>query len=226
MIRMIAILCFSLGLFVQMVSAQNWDTVWTFAGQTPLNENFRKWRFDFDLDARNSFDGGGHSRIFGFKSGLEYRRVHRFGIGLYGMTNPWFSIELSTSEEFDGQSIYRLNYGTIYYERVLYFSPKWEFATAVHLGSGNIDIEKRKNEQSDYQPYDKVHVTPMEGAFTGYYNVFWWFSAGGGVGYRVMPQTPEPVEGAFTGEFYMVKLKVRVGKLARSIFDKDVKHEY
>jgi hypothetical protein len=226
MIKKIVIVFLLFFAFAGSASAQNWDTVWTFAGQQPLNQYFRKLRFDFDLDARNSFDGGGNSRIFGFRAGLEYRRVHRFGVGVYGMTNPWFSLELLTSEQFDGQSKYRLNYGTAYYERVLFFSPKWEFATALHLGSGNIDIERRKNERAEYEPFDQIWVTPVEGALTGFYNVFWWFSAGGGVGYRLMPQTPEAVEPAFTGEFYMVKLKVRVGKLARSIFDKDVKHEY
>ncbi|MEZ4800252.1 MAG: hypothetical protein R2809_10860 [Flavobacteriales bacterium] len=61
------------------------DTVWIVTGPKALDNKFKKWKFDFVFDARQTIISNTAARLGGIRIGMEYRRVHRFGIGFYGL---------------------------------------------------------------------------------------------------------------------------------------------
>ena len=54
--------------------------------QFPKQYGPKKWKFMVGLDARRSFFRGTPVKINGIRTGLEYKGVHRFGIGFYGLS--------------------------------------------------------------------------------------------------------------------------------------------
>ena len=50
-----------------------------------IRDNWRKPRFFFQLDRYNSFVSTIGANCSGFKTGLEYARKYRFGIGFYNL---------------------------------------------------------------------------------------------------------------------------------------------
>lgn len=202
------------------------ESVWILGGDKFLGQGFRKWKFDAVLDGRNSFDDGSPVRVGGLRLGLEFKRVHRFGIGFYGLSE----IERDNFQTLDNGIVparLKLDYSTFYYERVLYFSRRWEISGTAHLGSGQIKISYNDPKDStltfNEQPID---IRILETSVSAYYHITWWFSIGGGVGHRWIEDTPVELGNIYDSTVYLVKAKFRFGKMLRAIRNKQVKNEY
>lgn len=202
------------------------DEVWIIGGKKTLRSPFKKLRFDFQLDGRASFINNELVSIGGVKIGLEYRRVNRFGVGFYGLNN---NIDIQSFEDLN-QSYNNVfadfSYVTMYYERVVFFNPKWEFSATAHLGSGTVSITYQADESDDIQLYADYRMNPVEGSFSGFYHLNYWISVGGGYGYRWVFSEVDTLEDEYSSDLYILKAKIRLGKLVRSVFNKDVKNEY
>lgn len=222
-----ALLFLLLTAFCAGVLAQYQDTVWTVRGLTPLNDSFHKWKPDVVLDARSSTINGSPVRIGGLRLGAEYRRVHRFGLGVYGATTQ-------VGNENNGQAVspgldsarFNLNYASLYYERVLLLHPKWEWSAALHYGAGQVAVTYGDQTFESVELDDRISVRPVEWSTSGFYHVNWWISAGGGAGYRHVTQAPAEIRQAYQGWIYVVKLRIKFAKLVRSIWDQSVRDEY
>jgi hypothetical protein len=201
------------------------DTVWILSGPKILDNNFKKRKLDLILDARTTVVGTSSGRLAGLRIGMEYRRVHRFGIGLYNLNR---GVEVSSLEEFDTRvqsgTMY-LSYTSLFYERVLYFNPKWEFSTALHMGSGKVYADLIVDGMPETVPWEKI-VKPIEFSSSAYYNITYWLSVGGGLGYRFMRRTPAEVSEIYDGPVVIAKVKVKFMKLIRSAWNRDVRYEY
>lgn len=181
---------------------------------------------DLVLDARTTFVGGQSSRLGGLRLGAEYRRVHRFGIGIYGLNNQLGRETLSTIDANVDSALFSFNYLSLYYERVLFFHPKWEWSAAVHAGSGDIKVSYSLEGEEDFQELEPISVRPLELSTSGYYHISWWLSVGTGVGYRYMRKAPDEVKSIYNSSIYLIKLKIRFGRIVKSFWNKDVKDEY
>ncbi|NQX91924.1 MAG: hypothetical protein HRT74_07350 [Flavobacteriales bacterium] len=74
------------------------DQVWIIGGQKRISKpQFKKWRFDVQLDGRRSNLRDQPVQMGGVKIGMEHKRVHRFGLGLYGLSS---NIQLDQSGGF------------------------------------------------------------------------------------------------------------------------------
>lgn len=201
------------------------DTVWILSGRKILDDNFKKWKLDLILDARTTVVGTSSGRLAGLRVGMEYRRIHRFGIGIYNLNR---GVEVSSLEEFDTRvqsgTMY-LSYTSLFYERVLYFNPKWEVSAALHMGSGKVNADLIVDGISETVPWEK-NVKPIEVSSSTYYNINFWLSVGGGIGYRFMRRTPAEVREIYDGPVVIAKVKVKFMKLIRSIWNQDVRYEY
>jgi hypothetical protein len=69
-------------------------------------------------------------------------------------------------------------------------------------------------------------VKPVEFSGSGYYNITYWLSVGGGLGYRFMRRTPSEVREIYDGPVIIAKVKVKFMKLIRSAWNNDVRYEY
>ncbi len=214
-------------LYCADLSAQAKGDVWILGGKRKLGKGFRTIKPDVSFDFRQTVLIGERSRIGGVRLGLEFRRVHRFGVGLYGMVDEIRTDQLLAQEWDADSAAYKLGYITAYYERVLYFSKRFELSATLHMARGNIDVSYKPIGQ-DTTVNLQVNVAPVEASLSAYVNFTWWLSAGGGGGYRYFVGAGEDKEiiSSFNGWIYIVKVKIRLGKMVRRIFNEDVKNEY
>lgn len=202
------------------------DTVYLVNGKKALDGKFKKFKLDFVLDARQTIISSTQARLLGLRVGLEYRRVNRFGIGFYNFGS---GVSLTSLNEVDTaivESVLNLSYTSLFYERVLYFDPKWEWSAAIHQGFGTISGWYRFRNDETRITFRERRVRPFEISTIGYYNLTWWCSIGGGMGYRFMRGTPAEVRPIFNSGVVIARVRIKFGKLARSLWDKDTKYEY
>jgi len=202
------------------------DTVWIVTGKKELGPLFQKQKLDFVLDARQTLISNTQARIAGLRIGVEYRRVHRFGFGFYGLGD---GVRMSSLTELDSSitdATLNLAYASLYYERVLFFNRKWEWSATGHIGRGQITGVYRKGEQAPYEDFPTRSVRPVEVSTTGYYHLTWWCSIGFGVGYRYMRSTPQEVRPIFNAPVAIARVRIKLGKLVKSVWDENAKYEY
>lgn len=200
--------------------------MWIFFKKKHIQEPFRKWKPEVILDARQTFVDGEKFRIAGFRAGIEYRRVHRFGLGSYNLTKPVTTDQLDALGRNVESAKISLTYTTLFYERVFFFSRRWEFSTAAHAGIGEIRGSYTTNQGKVEQTFEPIEVVPVEVSTTLLFNPTWWLSVGGGVGQRVMTRASDDIQDTYNGGLYVAKLKIRFGKMFIWLFNKDVKNAY
>lgn len=201
------------------------DTVWTINGPTALDSRFKKWKFDFVLDARQTIVSNTVARLAGIRIGMEYRRVHRFGFGFYNFGDGVNVNALNEISPFITVANLNLSYNSIFYERVMLFNPKWEVSLTGHLGNGTI-TGTYTLESGRTISLPTVRVRPLEISSTCYYNLTWWCSIGGGIGYRYMRQTPAEVRPIYNAPVAILRVRIKFGKLTKSIWNHDIKYTY
>ena len=202
------------------------DTVWIISGYKPLENNFKKWKFDFVLDARSTLVSGTVARLAGLRIGMEYRRVHRFGFGFYNLGD---GIVVRSLEEINpdiSRATLNIRYNSLFYERVMFFNPKWELSLTAHAGRGRITGDYIISGGIKPQSFPDRKVRAFEFSATAYYHLTWWVSAGGGVGYRLVPDAPEEVQSIYNAPVGILRVRIKFGKLVKSIWNHDIKYTY
>ncbi len=202
------------------------DTVWIISGKKSLDVHFQKQKLDFTLDTRLTLISNTTAKLAGLRFGIEYRRVHRFGFGIYGLGN---GVHMSSLKEINpaiNDAVLNLSYASVFYERVLYFHRKWEWSATIHFGKGEINGLYRTAENLHWQTLPSRTVNPFEISTTGYYHLTWWCSLGVGYGYRYMSNTPAEVRPVYNAPVAIARLRIKVGRLVKSIWDKDARLEY
>ncbi|MFM9004513.1 MAG: hypothetical protein ACKOSR_03270, partial [Flavobacteriales bacterium] len=200
------------------------DTVWTIKGKQALGPAVKKVKLDFVLDGRQTLISNKRTRLAGLRVGLEIRRVHRIGVGFYGLGD---GVELDALPEINPaitKANLKLAYQSLYYERVLHFSRKWEWSATCHFGRGKVtgNYELTGASGSNGLPEQKLRV--MELSATGYYNINYWLSAGAGFGYRFMYGLPDEIDDVYEAPVAIVRVRIKLGKLVKSIWDKDTQN--
>ncbi len=216
------VLCDSMKAFGQKWS----DEVWLIDGKKKLSDPFKKWRAEFQFDGRRTVLPGENAQIGAFRFGAEYKRVHRFGIGIYNWASPIATSGVDFPIDNVAESNYKFGYAALYYERVMFFNRKWEAVLTAHIGNGTIERSYRLESENRFKRLDDIKIHPLELSTSGFYHLTWWLSVGGGFGYRFMRKAPEELKEAFSAPVYIAKVKIRIGKLVKSIYKPGVKDEY
>lgn len=202
------------------------DTVWIITGKKPLSAAYKKWKLDFVFDARQTMVSGTVARLAGLRIGMEYRRVHRVGFGFYNLGD---GIVVSSLEEVNPE-ITRANlnirYSSIFYERVMLFNPKWELSLTAHAGRGRITGDYILAGGLRPQSFPSLRIRAYEFSTTAYYHLNWWISVGGGIGYRLVPDIPDEIKPIYNSPIALVRVRFKLGKLVKSIWNHDIKYTY
>ncbi len=207
------------------VAQPNRDVV-LVTGKKHLGKGFKKWKLDGSFDGRNSFSERRAVRVAGLRVGAEYLRVHRFGIGFYDLSAPVRQEVYTNPDTSFSPASLTLSYRSFYYERVLYFDPKWELSGTAHLAVGDIVVNRTSTRTGLFEEYERLEVNPVELSASAYHHLTWWLSAGFGVGHRWMVNTPEEIVPLYNSTVFLAKVKLRLGKAIRSVWDSDAKEEY
>jgi hypothetical protein len=201
------------------------DTVWIVGGRTALDDRYKKIKFDYGFDARQTLVSSAQVRLLGFRVGLEIRRVHRFGLGFYKLgEGVRLNSLLEVSPNIDSADM-RLNYTSLYYERVLYFGKKMEWSATSHVGIGNISGAYRYRGTGVVQNFSRT-VYPVELSSSLYFHLTYFMSVGVGLGYRYVPAAPLELRPIYNAPIAILRVKFRVVKMVRGIFNSKVRHTY
>ena len=221
------VIVFSAGLFftapvcAQQVNIFSKDSVRLFPE--------KRSKFLFSFDSRRSFVNGRGAKFWGLRIGLELNWRHRFGLGFYGLTDQVVLNDVrllvpstdSTDLFLDTVAVrFNFNYNSLFYERVLYRVPRWEVSVPFHIGAGRITADYEDKLGRGFRPID-TPVALFEIGVNGQYNIWPWLGLGGGFGYRSMVSDDERVQEAYSAPLYMFRVKLMVGPLYRSIFNKE-----
>jgi len=185
-----------------------------------------KLKPDFSFDARRTLFQNRWVLVGGLKFGVQYKRIHRIGIGVYFLNTRIFDDEVEFILEANNIE-YDFGYSTLYYDRVLYFDKKWELGGTLHFGGGKI----KTYYQNEFNPNERntgpeLNFSVAEFVAYGEYNVLYWLGVSAGLGYRQVFGLEYDLGSDFSSAIFVINLRLNLIKLARSYFDESVKDEF
>ncbi len=176
------------------------------------------------LDGRRTLISEQGARLGGFRVGIEMNRVNRFGFGFYSFSK---SVRTTTLNEISSNIIsadLELNYASIYYERVLLFTKKYEWSSTLHLGVGNVSGSYTYADGSIGNYEEPLQLTEL--STTLFRHLTYFMSIGAGIGYRQTRNAPEELLPIYNAPVFLVKLRFQPIKAVRGIWNKDIRKRY
>ena len=176
------------------------------------------------LDGRRTLISEQGARLGGFRVGIEMNRVNRFGFGFYSFSK---SVRTTTLNEISSNIIsadLELNYASIYYERVLIFTKKYEWSSTLHLGVGNVSGSYKYADGSIGNYNEPLQLTEL--STTLFRHLTYFMSIGAGIGYRQTRNAPEELLPIYNAPVFLVKLRFQPTKAVRGIWNKDIRKRY
>ncbi|MCC6600395.1 MAG: hypothetical protein IT223_06945 [Crocinitomicaceae bacterium] len=201
------------------------DPVWTIAGNKILDSKYKKWKFDFALDARQTLMGNTRARLAGLRVGIEYRRVHRFGIGYYNLGDGVWVSDISSVDPQIDSAFLRFSYGSVFYERVLLFTTKIEWSITANTGTAIISGEYRSPLTKENVRFER-RVKPTEVSTTCYFHLTYFISIGAGLGYRHIQNAPPELQPVYSSPIAILRVRIKLIKMVRGFFNADVRQAY
>lgn len=188
----------------------------------PKSYGEKKWKIILGLDARRSYFNSQKVKINGLRIGAQYKGVHRFGFGFYGLSQS-ITIKNVVVNELDAPQTtdLRINvdFSTLFYERVFYKVPKWEISLPAYLGSGKLRSEYINN-LGNYQPLDKTPFSVLGLGISGKYYIFTWLAPRVTIGHRFTYNTNKEIRSAFNKPFYTFGISIGPVALVKALFKK------
>lgn len=188
----------------------------------PKEYGQKKWKPVIGFDAYRSFYSGTPVKFNGLRFGVEYKGVHRFGFGFYGLKKDliFTGLDVDYPLATDTSLVkFQLNYAAFFYERVFYKTPKWEISIPLYLGAGGLDgfVE---GSDGVYYRYLARSFSLLNLGVNGKYYILPWLAPRVGTGFRFTFNTEKTLRKAFNGPYYTFGLSILVGELYHSIFKK------
>lgn len=190
----------------------------------PSKHGEKKWRPVIGFDAFRSFYSGAPVKFNGLRFGMEYRGVHRFGFGFYGLKRDLVFTDLSVDYPLatDTSMVkFKLNYAALFYERVFYKTKKWEVSFPVYLGGGGLEGYVEGSDGIYYKYLATSFSLINTGVGLKYY-LLKWLAPRVGFGYRFTFNTEKTLRKSFNGAYYSFGLSIIVGELYKSLFKNKV----
>jgi hypothetical protein len=185
-----------------------------------LRESFKsKPTFFLQFDKYNSIVTGSRANATGIKTGLDFNKKIRLGIGYFFLTPD--VVEKRVLDRGDTvRAQLKSNYFTIGAEYVLLNKNPWQVSVPAHLGFGKSffiypDAISGKDER-----IASNSIILFEPAITGHYKVIKWVGVGFGVGYRIMLKNNPEVQDNFNSPLYVLRLKIFFDEIYYSVFPK------
>ena len=188
--------------------------------QLPVEKKDNKLKFVFNFDNRNSFVIGHQVKFSGIKLGLGNRK-HRFGIGLHNTRKPVMRIDDRVDDlDATDTTLFSYSYSSLYYERILLQTKRWELTTPFHLNFGDLRASYIDTAGNGVQFFSKK-VNSFTFSFKAHYKIWRWFGVGAGFGYNLMLQGDSKVRNALNAPFYSYGIKLFIGEIWKLTFNKE-----
>lgn len=183
------------------------------------NEERDKYKFVASFDMRNSFVIGHSVKFNGVKIGLGNSK-QRLGIGIHFLRSPI----VTTSNKVDVNDAtdtnrYGLGYFSLYYERIIFQSKRWEFTAPIHFNVGAIKGEYLNNNGKYVQFLDQG-ITALTISVKSHYKIYRWVGLSAGLGYNQVLGNDKRTQKALNAPFYSFGLKVFLGETWKLLTNK------
>ncbi len=189
----------------------------------PQKYGHKKWKFLFGIDANRSFYAGKPVKFNGFRFGAQYKGVHRFGLGVYGLNKnveftdvalPFENSPLTTTVKFN------VKYTDLFYERVFYKTPRWEFSIPTYLAGGTVEGIYQDTagvfQHFIDKPFSAIGLSAQAKVY------FWkWLIPHVSIGYRLIFNSEQEVKRAFNSPYFSFGVSIGILDLYRRIFKHD-----
>ena len=188
----------------------------------PSTYGVKKWRPMIGFDAFRSFYSGAPVKFNGLRMGVEFRGVHRFGFGFYGLKKDLIFTDLDIQNPYatDTSMVkFKLNYAAFFYERVFYKNRKWEVSIPIYLGGGGLEGFVEGSDGVFYRYLASSFSLLNVGSSCKYY-LLPWLAPRVGTGLRFTFNAEKSLRKAFNGGYYAFGLSIMVGELYKSVFKK------
>lgn len=179
---------------------------------------------EFILDGRLTLVSNEGARLGGLRLGVEMNRVNRFGFGFYSFSNGVQTESLNEISTNIVSANLELNYASLYYERVILFTKKYEWSSTLHLGAGNVSGSYTYLNGSVGNYNEPLQLTEI--STTLFRHLTYFMSVGGGIGYRQTRNAPEELLPIYNAPVFIVKLRIQPIKMVRGIWNKDIRNRY
>lgn len=179
---------------------------------------------EFVLDGRLTLVSNAGARLGGFRAGFEINRVNRFGVGYYSFSNGVNTNSLNEISSSIVSANLKLNYASLYYERVLVFTKKYEWSSTIHFGAGNVSGSYTYANGSVGNYSEPVQLTEV--STTLYRHLTYFMSFGGGIGYRQTRNAPAELLPIYNAPVFLIKFRLQPIKAVRGIWNKELRKRY
>ena len=190
-----------------------------------------EWVPMFGFDARRSWYSGNPIKINGYRLGVTFKGVHRFGLGYYYLKKKtlYDDVEVGMPDEAEPVIVkYRINAIAAYYQRTIYKSAKWDIAIPIMFSYGEIR-GLYLNDAGFFSQYFKRPYSAINTGIDARYFVLPWLAPRIHLGYRFTFNTSVEVKKTFDRIYYAYGVTVLPFELkkwiekrkaeGRSIFD-------
>jgi len=194
----------------------------------PFESDFKKSfqskpKLDVKFDNRFSFIRDNDVKTVGLKVGLSFNRKFKVGLGVNTMVLPVKSDIIKQEDTIAVKMEY--TYLAPYIEYVYFSSKKWEFSLSTQLGIGGADHNYLDN-NGNKQKVNKTTIFSYEPATLIDYKIIKWFGIGTGIGYRlIFYKSPSGINQNFSSPEYVLKLKIYLGEIYRTITGREIPAE-
>ncbi len=211
---------FKILLFILLLCAKVFGQV---SERPSFEEEFRnsfhtKPKLDVKFDNRFSFIRDNDVRTVGLKVGLSFDRRFKVGLGINQM------LTTTDNQAFIEDSLIDVDleyfYFSPYVEYTFYNSKRWEFSLATQLGVGGASYQYLDLKGKKVKLVEST-VLSYEPAMLIDYKIIRWFGIGTGVGYRLIYYKSSGIDEKFSSPEYVIKLKVYLGEIVRTITGKE-----
>jgi hypothetical protein len=205
-----AFLFFLFFLFSLNVNAQLLDSIKLAFSAEP--------KFFVKLNSRGSFITTRHAQIEGVLLGLEFDEKVLVGIGYNWLGSRFNRNIIVTENDLTYQTSGRLNFNFIsgYFEYAFFAQNRFEITIPVQIGIGTSHISYRNLNNRRARQSSRM-IAMYEPAMIFQYHFLKYFSAGGGLGYRLMLANNIQLQENFNSPIYLWRFNVFLGKIYKDI---------
>lgn len=177
-----------------------------------------KPKLDVKFDNRFSFIRDNDVRTIGLKVGLSFDRKFKVGLGINQMLTSTDN-QVSVNDTIRNVDL-EYFYFSPYAEYTFYNSKRWAFSLAAQLGIGEAKYQYNNSNNIKEEIANSV-ILSYEPAMLIDYKIIRWFGIGTGVGYRLIYYKSSGIDEKFSSPEYVIKLKIYLGEIVRTITGKE-----
>jgi hypothetical protein len=191
--------------------------------------------FVFNLDNRFSFAGSDMITIHGFRTGIKWREKHKFGVALNWIGSRNFielaplpvGEDLSLINALPKQGRLLYGYAGIFYEYSFYQKKHWAMSVPLQFGTGKAGVDiVNPLQENEFIERKLSRFLLFEPSVNIDYKIIRFLGIGTGIGYRFAYSDQHIVQHKLTQPVYILKVKVYLGEIFRSVRKKDYRLFY